>query len=87
MTGREILTIGHSTHPEERFLALLDRHRVKVVADVRRYPSSRRLPQFNAARLEESLGEAGIAYERLGESLGGRRKPLSSGPGTCGKAG
>jgi uncharacterized protein (DUF488 family) len=82
MTGREILTIGHSTHPEERFLALLDRHRVRAVADVRRYPSSRRLPHFNAARLEESLGEAGIAYERLGESLGGRRKPAPDSPNT-----
>jgi uncharacterized protein (DUF488 family) len=74
VSAREILTIGHSTHPEERFLALLARHRVETLADVRRFPSSRRLPHFNAPRLESSLGDAGIAYERLGESLGGRRE-------------
>jgi uncharacterized protein (DUF488 family) len=74
VTTREILTIGHSTHPEERFLALLDRHRVAAVADVRRFPSSRRLPHFNASRLEASLRERGIAYAPLGEGLGGRRK-------------
>jgi uncharacterized protein (DUF488 family) len=77
---REILTIGHSTHPEERFLRLLDRHRVEAVADVRRFPSSRRLPHFNAARLEASLGERGITYSLLGESLGGRRRAAPDSP-------
>jgi uncharacterized protein (DUF488 family) len=80
MNGREILTIGHSTHPEERFLALLDRHGVRAVADVRRFPSSRRLPHFNAARLEASLDERGIAYALLGESLGGRREAAQDSP-------
>jgi uncharacterized protein (DUF488 family) len=80
VTGREILTIGHSTHPEERFLALLQRNRAEAVADVRRFPSSRRLPHFNAARLEASLGEAGIAYALLGDQLGGRRKALADSP-------
>jgi uncharacterized protein (DUF488 family) len=77
---REILTIGHSTHPEERFLALLDRHGVKAVADVRRFPSSRRLPHFDAAALEESLARAGISYARLGDALGGRRKAAPDSP-------
>jgi uncharacterized protein (DUF488 family) len=70
-----ILTIGHSTHEAGRFLELLRRHRVEVVADVRRYPSSRRHPQFNAPELERALGEDGIRYVHLPD-LGGRRDPL-----------
>jgi uncharacterized protein (DUF488 family) len=80
VSGREILTAGHSTHPEERLLAMLARHGVEALADVRRFPSSRRHPQFNADRLETSLGEAGIDYARLGETLGGRRSPTADSP-------
>ena len=47
----EILTIGHSTYRIERFLRLLASVGVESVADVRRYPSSRRNPQFNAGTL------------------------------------
>jgi uncharacterized protein (DUF488 family) len=70
-----IFTIGHSTHPVDRFLALLAGHRVELVGDVRRYPGSRRHPQFNAATLEATLDRAGIGYAGLGDSLGGRRSP------------
>lgn len=69
----EILTVGHSTHEIERFLALLSEAGVEVVADVRRFPGSRRHPQFGAASLEKSLREKGVGYEPLGEELGGRR--------------
>ena len=48
---------------------------VEALADVRRYPSSRRMPWFGAAPLDASLGEAGIHYLHLPE-LGGRRDPL-----------
>jgi uncharacterized protein (DUF488 family) len=71
----EILTIGHSTHPVERFVGLLRRWRVWVLCDVRRYPGSRRHPQFNADALGAALERAGIGYERLGNELGGRRRP------------
>ena len=70
----EILTIGHSTHPAERFVGLLRRAGVEALADVRRYPGSRRHPHFNADALRERLAEAGIAYEPFGEELGGRRR-------------
>jgi uncharacterized protein (DUF488 family) len=73
-----ILTVGHSTHPSERFLRLLGAGRVEALADVRRYPSSRRLPQFNAAALEGSLAEAGVEYVWLGDQLGGRRRSRRS---------
>lgn len=69
----EILTVGHSTHEIERFLALLSGAQVEVVADVRRFPGSRRNPQFGAASLEASLREKGIGYEPFGGELGGRR--------------
>jgi uncharacterized protein (DUF488 family) len=71
---REAFTIGHSTHPIERFLKLLGAHRIAAVADVRRYPGSRRHPQFGAEALASSLGEQGIAYVALGDKLGGRRR-------------
>jgi len=70
----EILTIGHSTHPTERFVALLGAHDVELVCDVRRFPASRRNPQFNAAALRDTLERAGRSYEPFGDELGGRRK-------------
>ena len=70
----EILTVGHSTHEAERFVRLVSAHRVELVGDVRRYPKSRRHPQFNADALATTLADAGIAYEPLGDRLGGRRR-------------
>jgi len=68
-------TIGHSTLPSEQFLSLLRTHGVRSVADVRRYPASRRHPQFNRDALVESLADAAIGYVHFPE-LGGRREPL-----------
>ena len=76
----EILTVGHSTHPIERFIELLDQAGVAVIADVRRYPGSRRNPQFGAQQLEAALRECGIGYESFADSLGGRRSPSRSRP-------
>lgn len=78
----EILTIGHSTHPIERFLDLLARAGVEGVADVRRFPGSRRNPQFGAEALAASLAGAGVRYEAFGEALGGRRKGRADSPHT-----
>ncbi len=71
-----IFTIGHSTHGLEEFVALLRRHDIEAIADVRRWPSSRRHPHFNAGPLEESLTAKGIEYVQLGEALGGRRRAV-----------
>jgi uncharacterized protein (DUF488 family) len=68
----EIFTIGHSTHPVERFVGLLRGQGVAVLADVRSTPFSRFNPQFNRANLAKSLESAGIRYEFLGETLGAR---------------
>jgi uncharacterized protein (DUF488 family) len=75
-----ILTIGHSTHDGERFVGLLRAHRVEVVCDVRRFPGSRRHPQFNAAPLGAILADAGISYEGFEAELGGRRRPRPDSP-------
>ena len=72
MGARRILTIGHSRHPLERFLALLRTAQVEVVADVRSAPMSRFSPHFNKAALAASLAGQGIDYVFLGKSLGGR---------------
>jgi uncharacterized protein (DUF488 family) len=69
-----IWTIGHSNVPVERFIELLKAHDIALVADVRRYPGSRRHPHFSAAALEVSLETCGIGYLHLPE-LGGRRQP------------
>jgi uncharacterized protein (DUF488 family) len=75
MSMGEIYTVGHSTHPAERFVALVGSQGTEVVCDVRRFPASRRNPQFNADALREALAAAGIGYEQFGEGLGGRRRP------------
>jgi uncharacterized protein (DUF488 family) len=69
-----ICTIGHSTDPIEVFVGTLHHHGITAVADVRRYPGSRRHPQFGRDALRQSLADAGIAYEHFLE-LGGRRTP------------
>jgi uncharacterized protein (DUF488 family) len=80
VSSPEILTVGHSTHSAQEFLSLLWPHGIETVADVRRFPSSRRLPHFNAPALERALGEAGIDYARLGDELGGRRSAAADSP-------
>ena len=67
-----ILTIGHSRHPLEGFIGLLEVAQVTAIADVRSAPVSRFSPQFNKAALAASLAARGIAYEFFGRELGGR---------------
>jgi uncharacterized protein (DUF488 family) len=67
-------TIGHSTHPIDELLDILDAHGISRIADVRRFPGSRAHPQFNPDALVASLAERGIAYTPMPD-LGGRRKP------------
>lgn len=71
-TPRDLLTIGHSNHSFEDFAALLHRHRVTVVADVRSVPYSRRYPQFGRRVLEDALRARNIRYLFLGAELGAR---------------
>ena len=74
MTPKEgdVLTIGHSTHPRDAFVALLQQHGVTAVVDVRSAPYSRFNPQFNREPLATDLKAHGIKYLLLGRALGGR---------------
>lgn len=67
-----IFTIGHSNHPIEAFLELLQRHGVTAVSDVRSHPYSRYVPQYSRELLKAALARAGIAYVFLGKELGAR---------------
>jgi uncharacterized protein (DUF488 family) len=67
-----IFTIGHSNQTAEQFVGLLQKHRVRLLADVRSAPASRFAPQFNRAALTRSLQDAGIVYRWFGQTLGGK---------------
>jgi uncharacterized protein (DUF488 family) len=67
-----IYSIGHSNHPIQEFLALLQRHEITAVADVRSVPYSRFNPQFRREKLQASLLGIGVHYVFLGEELGAR---------------
>lgn len=69
---KSIYTVGHSNHAWPSFVALLCRHRITALADVRSAPYSRRYPQFNREGMRVSLAESGIAYVFLGRELGAR---------------
>lgn len=78
----EIWTIGHSNHDLAPFLGLLAKSEIGLVADVRRFPGSRRHPHFNREALETELPAVGIGYQHFG-GLGGRRgKPAADSPNT-----
>ena len=69
-----VWTVGHSTRGIDEFVALLSAYGIEALADVRRFPASRRHPHFNRELLPASLEGAGIEYLPLPE-LGGRRRP------------
>ncbi len=75
----QIWTIGHSTRKIDIFISLLEENGIKLLADVRQFPGSKRYPQFNQDALADSLGKAEIRYQHFPE-LGGRRKPRPDSP-------
>ena len=70
-----LYTIGHSTRSLEDLLETLQAHTIQTLVDIRAFPMSRRLPQFNREALEQSLAAAGIRYVWMG-ALGGYRKKI-----------
>ena len=69
-----VFTVGHSTHPIDRFIEMLRAHEIGHLIDVRTLPRSRRNPHFNRDALAASLSRSGIAYTHMPE-LGGLREP------------
>jgi uncharacterized protein (DUF488 family) len=67
-----IWTVGHSTRTWEELLALLEAGKIQLLADVRRFPGSRRHPHFNQEAFAASLAAAAIEYRHFVD-LGGRR--------------
>src|ERR1700722_6732717 len=67
-------TVGHSIHPIEDFIGMLQAHAIRRLLDVRTIPKSRRNPQFSQENLRDSLHAAGIEYRHL-PGLGGLRHP------------
>jgi uncharacterized protein (DUF488 family) len=77
-SGMPVFTVGHGARPAGALLAVLRDAGVELLVDVRRYPSSRRHPQFMREALAGFLTDKGIGYEWWGETLGGRRSRLPS---------
>jgi uncharacterized protein (DUF488 family) len=74
-----IRTVGHGTLDVDALVALLQGAGIDVIADVRRYPGSRRHPHFGREAMERWLADAGIDYRWLPE-LGGRRRVRADSP-------
>ena len=70
-----LYTIGHSTRTIEELIAALRAHQIQTLVDIRAFPASRRLPQFNRDSLEKTLPAAGIRYLWM-KTLGGYRKKI-----------
>lgn len=68
-----VYTIGHSTHPIDKFIRMLQSFDIRVLVDIRAMPGSRKFPQFDQENLTRSLADAGIRYV-YSSGLGGRRK-------------
>ena len=74
LPGKNIIyTIGHSTHSQDEFLAMLASFEIKMLVDIRRFPGSNKYPWFNKEHIEAAVKKNGINYMHL-EELGGRRK-------------
>jgi uncharacterized protein (DUF488 family) len=70
----ELYTIGHSTRSFAEFADLLKRYGIKILVDVRAFPTSARNPHFSREELEHLLRREGIEYVWLGKELGGYRR-------------
>lgn len=80
-SGLHLYTIGHSNHPVEAFIQLLQQYEIGLLADVRTALYSLYNKQFNRETLQTSLEQANIAYRWIGETLGGKREDLQSSMG------
>ena len=70
-----LYTIGHSTRSLDELVEALKAHQIETLVDIRAFPMSRRLPQFNRESFENNLPAAGIRYVWM-KALGGYRKKI-----------
>ena len=78
---KEIWTVGHSKHPVDEFINILKSFNIELIADVRRIPYSRRVPQYNKETIAATLIENNFEYIHLPE-IGGKRDPVSGSKNT-----
>jgi len=76
-----IFTLGHSTLPIQRFLALLQTYGIDHLVDIRTIPRSRHNPQFNDTALANSLTAQHLEYLHI-RALGGLRRARKDSPNT-----
>jgi len=74
---KRIYTIGHSNVTPEELVAMLQRHGITRVVDVRSAPYSKYASQFNKGELSFHLTGAGIEYRFSGRELGGKPEDAS----------
>jgi uncharacterized protein (DUF488 family) len=72
-----VYTIGHSNHPIEEFIKLLNHYSINCVCDVRSTPYSRYAEQYNRENLKEVLESKNIMYLYFGDEFGARRNEKS----------
>jgi uncharacterized protein (DUF488 family) len=77
-----VWTIGHSTRAWNDFVELLKAHGIRAIADVRRFPASRKHPQFNREEMEKALAAVNVEYAAYPD-LGGRRPARPDSPNTA----
>jgi uncharacterized protein (DUF488 family) len=82
MSLTKVWTVGHSSRPLPTFLELLAQYGIQAIADVRRFPGSKRQPAYAQPALRASLARQGIGYVWL-PALGGRRRPRADSPNTA----
>ena len=70
MHGTVTFTVGHGVRPVDELVETLLEAKVQTLIDVRRFPGSRRNPQFNQGSLRQALEGTGITYRHAVE-LGG----------------
>ena len=68
----KIFTLGTSNRKIEEFLEILKEYQIKIVIDVRRWPTSKYFEHFKKENLEKILTENNIQYLHF-EKLGGYR--------------
>jgi uncharacterized protein (DUF488 family) len=76
-----IFTLGHSTLPIDRFIALLQAYSIERLVDIRTVPRSRHNPQFNDSALADSLSAEHVEYVPM-QALGGLRHARKDSPNT-----
>jgi uncharacterized protein (DUF488 family) len=67
-----IYTVGHSTHPLEFFLELLEEYAINCVIDVRSVAASGYNPQYNKEALSNFLKNHHVSYLHFAEEFGAR---------------